>query len=857
MVTNEDVLGNLIPALSQTFCIILTGFVSYEAFGPKGQRALELLVTRYALPCVVMVGIAGIDLTRVNWTFVLAVFIAKTVTFAVTVAATLTTASREGDQAPEQAARGIGAAAHASYQRRMAMKKAAIRGMFTTLSNDFALGVPIFNALFRPEFTSYIYLVAPITLVLLNPIAFVIIEMNKIGPEEEEGAEDGEEDGEGDMPTSVKVIVENQSEGCDYTRVMIQTEFAPRATRTPPRSSSMPSLTALAAASSTQRSSSWGRIVQKTVRVLDSMSLNVIYASIHNDPDGNALDVLHVQRDGGGQIIGEDELELREVLEGVISGRTPLRRVLGRQQQQQQQRIEHADAVVAAQPSQPECTSGAHRRVASADELSGDVFDAPFSLNDGSYSRRGASVAQEGGLDDGERTGSFARIFINVLITPVVAMALIGVMVNLLETHGNVEIIPKVVLMPLQNMGDAYSALALFALGLSLASLKAIAPKDGDGGSAGGSALIPFSVAEVRLVSFLVAMKSLLVPYLCMQVCYIFSGDSDIGVAAFVYGMLPTAPSVSLFASIHRVANDVKIIPAATLVGTCVMPPLVYLGARLMMVAVTSASDMAFYLSVIDESISVLGVLESVAALWTLLAFVFTSIFSRSQMKRRLLGHAAFWMLACGVVDVVSARLDRKYVRGDLPYGMLSRGGLALNLVRYGAAIVSRMLVSASVISVVLSYDAPGDRPSSRLSYFSPFRQNRGATYGKLRSQLDSEEGGGATTTTALLSDADDGSEVRRAFVGYAERPLRGKWPNFVALELGLHVGSICIGALAILITMVGGGIAEPSSPSDNQPMSKDVLDAESSFRYGLCWPWLVLNPAQVIIAAVLGTSKK
>ena len=85
--TNEDVLGNLIPALSQTFCIILTGFVSYEAFGPKGQRALELLVTRYALPCVVMVGIAGIDLTRVNWTFVLAVFIAKTVTFAVTVAA--------------------------------------------------------------------------------------------------------------------------------------------------------------------------------------------------------------------------------------------------------------------------------------------------------------------------------------------------------------------------------------------------------------------------------------------------------------------------------------------------------------------------------------------------------------------------------------------------------------------------------------------------------------------------------------------------------------------------------------------------------------------------------------------------
>merc|ERR1712023_90022 len=201
-------------------------------------------------------------------------------------------------------------------------------------------------------------------------------------------------------------------------------------------------------------------------------------------------------------------------------------------------------------------------------------------------------------------------------------------------------------------MGNAYSALALFALGLSLASLPAPSSENDTNSTSSMSItpstsaaqtssmttrkIIPFSVAELRLVSFLVGMKSFLVPFICMQACFIFSGDPDLGVAAFMYGVLPTAPSVSLFASIYRIGNDVKIIPAATLAGTCAVPPLVYLGARLLMIATSSKSDMEFYNSIIDESIAVLGFIGAVMATWTLLAFVFTRMFTRSMMKRRL-----------------------------------------------------------------------------------------------------------------------------------------------------------------------------------------------------------------------------
>lgn len=60
--------------------------------------------------------------------------------------------------------------------------RAGLYAIFTTQSNDFALGYPILVAIYgqtHPECPAYLYLIAPISLVILNPIGFVAMEIGK------------------------------------------------------------------------------------------------------------------------------------------------------------------------------------------------------------------------------------------------------------------------------------------------------------------------------------------------------------------------------------------------------------------------------------------------------------------------------------------------------------------------------------------------------------------------------------------------------------------------------------------------------------------------------------------------------
>ncbi|KAG0722565.1 Integral membrane protein GPR155 [Chionoecetes opilio] len=81
--------------------------------------------------------------------------------------------------------------------RPMDTGKAGLYAIFCTQSNDFALGYPIVAALYgktHPEFASYLYLVAPISLVLLNPLGFILMEIGKrrVRAEQEAGCEAGQ-----------------------------------------------------------------------------------------------------------------------------------------------------------------------------------------------------------------------------------------------------------------------------------------------------------------------------------------------------------------------------------------------------------------------------------------------------------------------------------------------------------------------------------------------------------------------------------------------------------------------------------------------------------------------------------------
>lgn len=59
---------------------------------------------------------------------------------------------------------------------------AAAFAIFVSQSNDFALGVPIVDAVYsksHPSYIKYIYLIAPISLCFLNPIAFFFMELHE------------------------------------------------------------------------------------------------------------------------------------------------------------------------------------------------------------------------------------------------------------------------------------------------------------------------------------------------------------------------------------------------------------------------------------------------------------------------------------------------------------------------------------------------------------------------------------------------------------------------------------------------------------------------------------------------------
>ncbi|KAF0302670.1 Integral membrane protein GPR155 [Amphibalanus amphitrite] len=94
----------------------------------------------------------------VNWGFLVILYGAKALVFVLVVLVT----------------------AVASYPTNVG--RAGLYGIFCTQSNDFALGYPLVQALYaktHPDYASYLYLAAPSSLMLLNPIGFLLLELQR------------------------------------------------------------------------------------------------------------------------------------------------------------------------------------------------------------------------------------------------------------------------------------------------------------------------------------------------------------------------------------------------------------------------------------------------------------------------------------------------------------------------------------------------------------------------------------------------------------------------------------------------------------------------------------------------------
>ncbi|KAM6956838.1 lysosomal cholesterol signaling protein-like [Aplochiton taeniatus] len=151
----------LFPALLECFGIILCGYIAGRAdiITANQAKGLGNFVSKFALPALLFKNMVLLDFGDVIWAFLWSVLVAKVTVFVLVCVLTLLVASPESRYS-----------------------KAGLYAIFATQSNDFALGYPIVDALYRntyPEYLQYIYLVAPVSLMFLNPIGFALCEVQK------------------------------------------------------------------------------------------------------------------------------------------------------------------------------------------------------------------------------------------------------------------------------------------------------------------------------------------------------------------------------------------------------------------------------------------------------------------------------------------------------------------------------------------------------------------------------------------------------------------------------------------------------------------------------------------------------
>lgn len=154
-------IDKLFPALLECFGIIMCGYIAGRAdiITESQAKGLGNFVSKFALPALLFKNMVLLDFGDVIWAFLWSVLVAKVTVFVIVCVLTLMVASPE-----------------------CRYSKAGLYAIFATQSNDFALGYPIVEALYRstyPEYLQYIYLVAPVSLMILNPIGFALCEVQR------------------------------------------------------------------------------------------------------------------------------------------------------------------------------------------------------------------------------------------------------------------------------------------------------------------------------------------------------------------------------------------------------------------------------------------------------------------------------------------------------------------------------------------------------------------------------------------------------------------------------------------------------------------------------------------------------
>jgi predicted permease len=166
----------LAMALAQCIAIVAIGYFCRRAniISRTDTEGLSGFVARVALPSLILLNMATLDMTALaeSASLVGAVLLAKFCLGGIVITATGIMALR--DPLEE------------SYEDREPprgwMRRAGLNAIFATQTNDFALGLPLIEALWPGKFTSTVFVLGFAQLALLNPIAFAVMEAAALAP---------------------------------------------------------------------------------------------------------------------------------------------------------------------------------------------------------------------------------------------------------------------------------------------------------------------------------------------------------------------------------------------------------------------------------------------------------------------------------------------------------------------------------------------------------------------------------------------------------------------------------------------------------------------------------------------------
>eukprot|EP00795_Rhopilema_esculentum_P014885 gene14885-6021_t len=172
-----DAFGNVYPTLLGCFLIILIGYVCGRAslISASQGKGVELYITRVALPALLFKSLVELDFSKVDWNFWFGILAAKAILFVIVASLTLLVSQPMSGN----------------------LGRAGLFAIFVTQSNDLALGLPLFDAIYKethPEYVQYLYLLIPVSVALLNPIGFLMLEFHKNAKEK------------GSKPRKLKII---------------------------------------------------------------------------------------------------------------------------------------------------------------------------------------------------------------------------------------------------------------------------------------------------------------------------------------------------------------------------------------------------------------------------------------------------------------------------------------------------------------------------------------------------------------------------------------------------------------------------------------------------------------------------